>query len=341
MTSLGDPDYRRKQPGQKQKVRWGIASTGRIATGFAAALARLDDAEVIAVASRTQEAADRFGEAHGIAHRHASYEALADDHDVDVVYVGTPHSRHCADTLLFLDGGKHVLCEKPLALNEREVIAMSERAAAQGRFLMEGLWSRFLPGYAQLRALIADGRIGEVRMMTGSFGFRAPFDPDHRLFAPALGGGALLDVGIYPVQLALMLLGEPDRVSAVAGLGATGVDEQIAVTMGFGGGEVAVAEAAVRTNLACTARVSGTNGAIEIPAFLHCPGYLDVRIGADTTRVDTPIDGNGLHYQASEVHRCLRAGQTESPIMPLAGSLALARTLDRARAQIGLVYPSE
>jgi predicted dehydrogenase len=193
----------------------------------------------------------------------------------------------------------------------------------------------------QLRTLLAAGRIGEVRMVDGSFGFRAPFDPEHRLFAPALGGGALLDVGLYPVQLALMVLGEPERVAAVADVGVTGVDEQIAVTMGFAGGQIAVAEAAVRTNLACTARISGTEGAIDLPAFLHCPAFLDVRAGGEPTRVDTPMDGNGLHYQAAEVHRCLREGLLESPMMPLADSRALARTLDRARAHVGLVYPCE
>ena len=332
MTPLIDP---------KRPVRWGIASTGKIAASFTTGLRCLGDAEVVAVASRAQDAADRFGAAHGIARRYASYEALAVDNEVDVVYVGTPHSRHCADTLLFLDGGKHVLCEKPMAINEQQVVAMTDRAVANGRFLMEAMWARFLPAYTVLRALVEGGRIGEVRMVTGSFGFRAPFDPDHRLFAPALGGGALLDIGLYPVQLALMLLGEPERVAAVADIGSTGVDEQVAVTMGFGGGGVAVAEAALRTNLACTARVSGTDGAIDVPAFLHCPAYLDVQSGAGTTRVDTPMDGNGLHYQAMEVHRCLRAGETQSPIMPLADSRALARTLDRARAEIGLVYPSE
>ena len=207
---------------------------------------------------------------------------------------------------------------------------------------MEALWSRFLPAYVELRALVGNGRIGDVMSVSGSFGFRVPVvDPDHRLFAPALGGGALLDIGLYPVQLALMLLGEPERVSAVADIGSTGVDEQIVVTMGFGTGQLATAEAALRTNLACTAHVSGTDGAIEIPAFLHCPAYLDVHEGGAPTRIDTPMDGNGLHHQAIEVHRCLRAGESESPVMTHADSRMLARTLDRARAHVGLVYPCE
>jgi predicted dehydrogenase len=272
---------------------------------------------------------------------YGSYDELMEDPGVDVVYVATPHAQHEAVVLRAIEAGKHVLCEKPFAINEQQVVAMTERAHARHRFLMEAMWTRFLPAYVELRALVADGRIGEVRMVTGSFGYRAPFDPDHRLFAAALGGGALLDVGVYPVQLALMLLGEPERVFSVADIGTTGVDEQIAVTMGFGGGQVAVAEAALRTNLACTARISGTAGAVELPAFLHCPAYLDVQAGVDTARVPTPMDGNGLHYQAAEVHRGLRAGRLESPIMPLADSRRIARTLDRARAHVGLVYPCE
>ena len=332
MTPLLDP---------ARPVRWGIASTGRVAGYFAEALTRVADAEVVAVASRAQQSADQFGDRHGISRRYPSYEALADDADIDVVYVGTPHSRHYADTLLYLEADKHVLCEKPFALNQSQAATMCETARARGRLLMEAMWSRFLPAYVELRKLVAEHRIGDVRMVTASFGFRAPLDPSHRLFALELGGGALLDVGIYPVQLAAMVLGEPDHVAAVGEIGTTGVDEQIVVVMTFSGGPIAVAEAAIRTNLPCTARISGTDGAIEVPAFHHCPSFLDVSAGGPPARVDLPFDGNGLHYQAEEVHRCLHAGLQESPVMPLSDTRAIARTLDRARAQIELVYPGE
>jgi predicted dehydrogenase len=322
-------------------VRWGIASTGGIAHDFTSALADLPDADVVAVASRTRAAADAFADVHGIRHRHGSYEAMADDDSVDVVYVGTPHSRHCSDTLLYLHAGKHVLCEKPLAMNHEQAVRMADAARSHDRFLMEAIWSRFLPAYVELRRLVAEGAIGDVRMVEASLGFAVPFDARHRLFDLELGGGALLDVGLYPVQLAHMLLGPPDGVEAVALLGVSGADEQSAVLLRYADGPLAVALAAITTTLACTARVSGTNGAIELPARFHCPASLDVRVGDAITRVDARFVGNGLQYEAAEVHRCLRAGQAESAVMPLADSCAIAHTLDRAREQIGLRYPGE
>lgn len=326
---------------ETRPIRWGIGSTGGIANAFAHGLSLVADAEVVAVASRSQEAADRFADAHAIPHRHGSYEAMASDDDVDVVYIGTPHSRHCDDTLLYLAAGKHVLCEKPFAINRAQVTAMVDAAQARGLFLMEAIWSRFLPAYVELRRLLAEGSIGELRIVEGSFGFVAPFVPAHRLFARELGGGALLDVGLYPVQLVHMLLGPPDAVAAVATLGETGVDEQVAVLMRYDDGPLGVALAAIRTDLATTARVAGTTGVIGLPSRLHCPAYLDVQRGTEVERIATPMEGNGLHYQAEEVHRCLRAGLTESAVMPLADSCAIASTLDRARAQIGLRYPGE
>jgi len=206
---------------------------------------------------------------------------------------------------------------------------------------MEAIWSRFLPAYVELRRLVADGAIGDVRLVDASFGFAAPFESRHRLFELDLGGGALLDVGLYPVQLAHMLLGPPDDVRAVARLGVTGVDEQSAVLLQYADGPLAVALASITTGYACTARVSGAAGAIEVPARFHCPMFLDVRAAGARTRVDAPFAGNGLHYEAEEVHRCLRAGDAESAVMPLADSCAIAHTLDRAREQIGLRYPGE
>jgi predicted dehydrogenase len=323
-------------------IRWGIASTGGIAAAFTRGLARLPDAEVIAVASRTPEGADRFAFDHAIPHRHASYESMADDEDVDIVYIGTPHSRHCDDALLYLDAGKHVLCEKPFAINEEQATRMADAARENQRFSMEAIWSRFLPAYVQLREIVSSGRVGAIHMIEASFGFRASFDPAHRLFALELGGGALLDVGLYPVQLAHMLLGVPDDVTATAEIGETGVDEQIAVVMSYDDGPMAVAMAAIRANLPSTAHIGGREGNIVLPAMLHHPAYLEVHGARGAVeRIDTPMEGNGLHYQAEEVHRCLRAGLLESSVMPLADSRAIARTMDRARADIGLRYPGE
>ena len=233
-------------------IRWGIAATGRIATDFTRGLAQVPDAEVIAVASRTQEGADRFAFEHAIPHRHGSYEAMANDPDVDVVYVGTPHSRHCDDTLLYLNAGKHVLCEKPFAINEEQATRMADAARRNERFLMEAIWSRFLPAYVQLRKLVSDGRIGEIRMVEASFGFRAPFVADaspvraraRRRRAPRrrpLPGAARAHV-----------VRRARHVTATAEIGETGVDEQIAVVMAYADGPLAVAMAAIRTDLPST-----------------------------------------------------------------------------------------
>jgi predicted dehydrogenase len=323
------------------RIRWGIAATGGIARRFATGLAETDDAEAVAVASRTAERAEEFGAQFDIPHRHASYEALAADPDVDVVYVASPHSRHEADTLLFLEAGKHVLCEKPFALNEAQARRMVDTARDRGLFVMEAIWSRFLPAYEVLRQLLDDAVIGDVQSVDADFAIRFPYDPAHRLFDLALGGGALLDLGIYPLQLASFVLGAPTGVQAVGQLGESGVDEHVAAVLSHPSGSLATVRTATRVTLACTARITGTDGWIDLPAFMHCPDSLTVTAMAGADVRDAPIVGEGLRYQVGEVHRCLRAGELESPAMPHADTLGLAATMDTIRAQIGVRYPGE
>jgi predicted dehydrogenase len=287
-----------------ERVRWGIAATGGIARRFAQDLVHVPDAELVAVGSRTRAAAETFGGSHGARHCHGSYEDLAADPEVDAVYVATPHSRHREDTLLFLEAGKAVLCEKPFALTRAEAVEMVAAARSRGVFLMEGMWSRFLPAWVELRSLVAAGAIGELRLVTASFAFQMSVDPRHRLFDLSLGGGALLDLGVYPVTLASMLLGAPSAVAALAHLGETGVDEQI-------------------------------------PPVFHMAEALEVSGAAGDRRIECPIRGNGLHYQVLEVNRCLREGKLESSVMTLDGSVSVMETLDRIRAQIGLAFPGE
>jgi predicted dehydrogenase len=316
-------------------TRWGIAATGGIAARFARALHETDDAELVAVASRTRERADVFADEWEIPRRHGTYQDLAEDEGVDVVYVATPQSRHADDACLFLDHGKHVLCEKPLAMTEAEVVRMVSSAHLARRFLMEAIWSRFLPAYVTLWELLAQGHIGEPLLVEADFGYRMPVDPAHRLFDPARGGGALLDLGIYPLQLASMVLGPPDRVAASGHLGTTGVDETVAATLHHPGGRLAVVKASLRVNLACTARIAGTEGTIELPAFMHCPESLTVRDAFGNAEVlERPIVGEGLRYQVDEVHRCLAEGVAETPFMTLAESARLAATMDTIRDQI-------
>jgi len=322
-------------------LRWGIAGTGQIAGAVAKTLKHYPEAELVAVASRAQDTADAFAGKFEIARPHGSYEALAEDPDVDVVYVATPHHRHRDDTILFLDSGKHVMCEKPLAVNRVQVETMIESAERNDRFLMEAIWTRFLPSIRKVADLLAHDAIGEVVHVDATLGGPFDFMPDHRLFDLAKAGGSLLDLGLYPVQLAHFVLGTPTTVTAQAYIGKSGVDEHTIVTMGFESGALAVAQSALRTNLACTARIAGTNGVIELPKFMHCPDHLEVETAAGRERFDLPKGAHPFGYEIDEVTRRVGAGDLESPIMPWSDSMSIAMTLDLARAAIGLRFPGE
>ncbi len=260
---------------------------------------------------------------------------------MDVVYVATPQSRHEADTLALVQAGKHVLCEKPFALSAGQAERMVAEARARGVFLMEAIWSRFLPAYRALVDVVGSGRIGVPLVVEADFGFRLPFDPDHRLYRADLGGGGLLDLGIYPIQLCLLLLGRPEGMVAQGVIGETGVDEQVAAALRHRGGALGVIKAAIRVGLRCTARVSGTDGFVEIPAFMHCPNSITVHSSGGTEEIDSSWEGDGLRFEIDEVHRCLSAGLMESPVMTMDETLALASVLDAIRSQIGLVFPGE
>jgi predicted dehydrogenase len=318
-----------------------VIGPGAIAVGFADAMQMVEGGEIVAVASRAMERAESYADRYGMATRYDDYAALARDPDVDVVYVATPQSRHVDDTLLALGAGKHVLCEKPFALNERQARTMVDEARRQGVFLMEAIWSRFLPSYRALVDTVGSGRIGEPMLVEADFGIRRPMEPDNRLFRADLGGGGLLDLGIYPLQLCTLLLGPVEHVAAEGVIGETGVDEQVAAVLRHGGGRLGVIKAALRVNMTCSARVSGTEGVIEIPALMHCPNALRLLSPAGMEEVDASYEGNGLRFEIDEVNRCLAEGRTESDVMPLDETLALARTLDDIRRQIGLVFPGE
>ena len=322
-------------------VGWGVIGPGHIASGFADAMEMVDGGEIVAVASRAMARADAYGDRYGVATRYGDYAALAEDPRVDVVYVATPQSRHADDTITMLRAGKHVLCEKPFALNAGQAQQMVDEARGRRLFLMEAIWSRFLPAYRVLVDAISSGRIGEPRLVEADFGFRRPPDPDDRLFRADLGGGGLLDLGIYPLQLCTLLLGPVEDAAAEGVIGETGVDEAVAAVLRHGQGRLGVIKAALRMNMACDARVSGTEGVIEIPALMHCPNALRIVSPAGVDDVDASYEGNGLRFEIDEVHRCLADGRTESEVMPLAETLALAGTLDDIRHQIGLVYPGE
>ena len=324
------------------KIRWGILGTGNIARKFATGLAALDDADLVAVGSRSQAAADAFAGEFSIANRHISYGALAADPAVDVIYIATPQSLHKDNMLLCLQAGKAVLCEKPFTINAEEAQAAINAARSRNLFLMEAMWTRYLPIMAEVRRLIAIGAIGEVRMVAADFGYRAPFNAERRTFNPELGGGALLDVGVYPISLASMLLGEPERIASMAELGETGVDEQSAMVLGYPGGQLAVLYTAVRTTTPQDATIMGTDGFIRIHSQWWVPKAMTLhQAGKDPKLIELPFTGNGYNYEAAEVHACLRAGKLESEVMPLDETLAIMQTMDRIRAQWGMRYPME
>lgn len=324
------------------RLRWGILGTGSIATKFATGVAALPDAELAAVGSRSQAGADAFADRFAIPRRHASYADLAHDPAVDAIYIATPHPMHHANMLLCLDAGKAVLCEKPFAINAaqaREAIAL---ARARKLFLMEAMWTRYLPLMVELRKMLADGAIGQVRMITADFGYRTGFDPSRRHFDPALGGGALLDVGVYPISLASMILGAPTTITGQAELGQTGVDEQSAYVLGYANGALAVLHSAIRTRTPQEAWIMGTEGFIRI----HSPWWVPTAMtldkpGQPPQRMEIPFAGNGYNYEAAEVHACLRAGKLESAVMPLAETVGILETMDALRAQWGMRYPGE
>ena len=325
------------------KVRWGILGTGNIAKQLARGLAVLPDAVLLAVGSRSQENADGFGEQFDVARRYASYADLANDPDVEVVYVATPHSLHRENSLLCLQAGKAVLCEKPFAINATEAREVVALARERQLFVMEAMWTRFLPVMGRVRELLAGGVIGDVRLVTADFGFRTSFNPQGRLFNPELGGGGLLDVGIYPVSLAAMVFGpRPTRVSSMAHLGETGVDEQAAMILGYEQGQLAILSSAVRTRTPQEAFLMGTQGWIRIHTPWWMPTALTVSIQGQEDQTETlPFEGNGYNYEAAEVMACLRAGRLESDVIPLDETLAVMETLDQIRGQWGLRYPME
>ncbi len=324
------------------RIRWGILGTGNIARKFATGLTALDNADLVAVGSRSRAAADAFADQFAIPNRHPSYGDLAADPEVDAIYIATPHSLHEDNMLLCLQAGKAVLCEKPFTINADEAQAAITAARSKRLFLMEAMWTRYLPIMVELRRLIADGAIGEVRMVAADFGYRAGFRPESRTFDPALGGGALLDVGVYPISLASMLLGTPDRIASLAELGQTGIDEQSAMVLGYPGGQMAVLYTAVRTTTPQDATIMGTDGFIRIPSQWWVPKTMTLHAAGKAPQViDMPFVGNGYNYEAAEVHACLAAGKTESEAMPLDETLAIMQTMDRIRAQWGMKYPME
>ena len=317
-----------------EPLRWGLIGTGWIADSFAADLAFTDSGRVVAVGSRRIETANAFADRFEIPNRHASYEALVADPDVDVVYVATPHPMHHPNTLLALRAGKPVLVEKPFTMNAAEARELVAVARAEKLFLMEAMWTRFLPHVARIRQLIAAGALGEIVSVSADHGQWFAQDPDFRLFAPELGGGALLDLGVYPVSFASMLLGAPESIVALIEPAFTGVDGQTSMLFGYASGAQAVLSCTLSAKSSTRAAIVGTEARIEIDGDFYTPtSFTLITRSGERTRYDEPHQGRGLWHQADEVARCLREGLLESPLMPLDESISIMQTLDAVLAQ--------
>lgn len=317
-----------------EPLRWGLIGSGQIASAFADDLTLTDSGRVVAIGSRSQESADRFADKFGIPNRHASYEALVADPAVEVVYVGTPHPMHYANALLALEAGKPVLVEKPFTMNADEARQLIDRARSKGLFLMEAMWTRCLPHIVEIGRLLADGALGDIVTVMADHGQFFPKDPASRLFARELGGGVLLDCGVYPVSFASMVLGKPARVVALITPAFTGVDGQTSMLFGFASGAQAVLTCTSSARTPTRAAIVGTEARIEIDSFFYAPStFTLIRRDGSATRFEPPHEGNGLHYEADEVARCLRAGLLESPLMPLDETLEIVETLDTVIAQ--------
>lgn len=326
-----------------EPIRWGILGTGSIAATFAEDLQQVDDAELTAVGSRTEEAAQRFAARFDIARAHGSYQSLVDDPEVDVVYVATPQSIHAECMRLAIEAGKAVLCEKPFTLTGAEAREVVQLARDAGVFVMEAMWTRFLPHMRRIDQLLRSGVVGDVTTLVADHGQAIPADDNNRLRRLELGGGALLDLGVYPVSLATHVFGAPSTVTAVGLLTPQGVDVQTSMVLTYDTGAHAVLTTTLGARTANRATISGSEGRIEIDDVWYTPTSFSLfRDGSSAPeRFERPRIGAGLWYQAVSVGELLREGATESPLMPLAETVTIMETMDAVRGQIGLTFPAE
>jgi predicted dehydrogenase len=318
-------------------VRWGIVGPGRIAAKVAADFPHVVGAEVVAVASRSAARAEAFAAEHGIGRAHGSYRAIVDDDEVDVLYIATPHPQHRAVALAALRAGRAVLVEKSFTVTPaatREIVAV---AAETGTFAMEAMWTRFQPAIIRMRELLADGAIGAVQSVQADLGAQHSTDPADRFYDPTVGGGALFDVGVYPISFAQMVLGAPETVTAHGVLADTGVDVEEAVLLGWSGGRSASLLASLRCASPGSARIVGTAGWIDVPPRFHHPSRIVLcRNGSDPEIIDAPATGAGYCHELQEVTDCVAAGRTESSVMPLADTVVVQDVMDAVATQLGM-----
>ena len=325
-------------------IRWGILGCGRIAGKFAADLKLVSDAELIAVGSRSQETADSFADEFNVKYRHASYTALVQNPEVDVIYIATPHNLHYENTILCLNHNKAVLCEKPFAMNKAQSIEMIDLARQKNIFLMEALWTKFHPHYLKTMEVLKAGTIGEVKSLLINFGFKPTEPVPKRLFDRQLGGGTMMDIGIYNVFMALSVLGKPDEIFAHMIAAPSEVDEQCAVVFKYKNGAMASLFSTFSANLATEAEICGTKGRLKLTSRFYEPStILELYPAINVKEIITvpKEDGFGYQYEARHVNYCLQNNLTESPIVSHQDTLLLMETLDKIRSIAGIKYETD
>ncbi|MBI1768592.1 MAG: Gfo/Idh/MocA family oxidoreductase [Bacteroidetes bacterium] len=328
-----------------KEVKWAILGCGKIARKFASDLQLVKNAKLIAVAAREQSHADNFAKDFPVKYKHASYQSLVENPDVDVVYIATPHAFHHEHTLLCLSHEKAVLCEKAFALNAREAREMIAFAKSKHLFLMEAFWTKFLPHYGLIKNMIEQGKIGRVQSVIANFGFIPTPPVAPRLYDPKLGGGSLLDIGVYTVFLALDILGKPDGVMASMTPSSQGTDSQCAIQFSYGSGAFAQLFCSFNSNLSTGADIAGDKGRIRLTQrFLGPTTEIEYYPGIVDSRELIPFErakGNGYEYEAQHVTDCLLNNLKESPIVKHADTLLLMETLDRVRTEAKIHYPAD
>lgn len=323
-------------------IFWGILGPGSIAHKFARDIRYVKDAKLLAVGSRDLKRARNFAEQYAIPKFFGSYEELVKDPEVDIIYIATPHGRHYEDIKLCLEHGKNMLCEKSFTLNARQAKEVVELAKKKHLFLMEALWTRFLPVMQKLKELLSKNIIGELRMITADLGFNFPFDPQSRLFNPQLGGGALLDLGVYPISLSHYLLGKPQSIVSQAILGTSGVDEQSGIVFKYENGIIANIYTSVRSTTPSQAILTGSEGSLILKAPLYCPTGIALKFqNGKSKHFSAALKGGGFNYEISEANRCLNEGKLQSEIMPWKDTIEAMEIMDVLRDQWGFRYPQE
>ena len=328
-----------------QTIRWGILGCGKIARKFASDLQWVSDAKLVAIGAREQSTADAFAKDFPVEYKHNSYKALAENPEVDVIYIATPHALHYEHVMLCLQHKKALLVEKAFAINYSQAKQMIDFAKSQQTFLMEAFWTRFLPHYLKVKEMIAQGQVGAIQYINAEFGFKPTPPVSQRIYDPALGGGSLLDVGVYPVFLALDLLGKPDHIQASMVPAPSGVDEQCSIQFKYNNGAMANLFSSFATNLATGADIAGDQGRIRLTHRFHGPTtkleFYPGVVDSKQTVAFEKAKGNGYEYEAQHVTDCLKKGLTESPLRTHIDTLILTQTLDQIRSIVGIRYQAD